>query len=78
MKLKNIWDIYSRNVTSFFRESFPRLDTWSLLWFPAAVVFVVTLPLTLTLFVGLKSLIDFFSRKKIPEEKMSSLNEKIG
>lgn len=77
MSRKNIWDIYSRNVTGFFREGFPDPGIWTLAWLPAAVVFVVTLPLTLSLVVGLKSLIDFFSRKEILEEKMSSLNTKI-
>ncbi|MDI1351403.1 MAG: hypothetical protein PSV35_01325, partial [bacterium] len=77
MSRKNIWDIYSRNAKGFFIKGFPDPERWTIAWFPAAIVFLATSPLTLILGVGIKSLIDFFSRKEIPERKISSLSNKI-
>lgn len=76
MSRKSFGDILLRNIGGFFEKGFPDIDEWKNLWVIAVPIFIVTLPLTLIL-VGIKTLIDYFSRKEISEDKMSNLVNKI-
>lgn len=76
MKKKNFIDIYARNAKGVL-WSFPNVDTWLYLWLPVTVVYTALLPLTATFGAGIKALIDFFSRKEIPEETLGSVDNQV-
>lgn len=76
MSNKNLWDIYCRNISGVFRNNpGDGKDNPSIVF--QWIVYIIFLPITLIIFVGIKTLIDFFSRKEIKEEKMLGLKDKI-
>ena len=72
-----MWDIYTRNVKGVFWGGFLDIDRWKHFTIIAALVHIVTLPLTVTFLAGIKTLFDFFTRKELPEDKINALNGKI-
>jgi hypothetical protein len=77
MTRKSIWDIYNRNAQGVFLGGFTNIGQWKYLIPVVAILHIAFLPLTLTFGAGLKSLIDYFTRKELPQEKLESLNNKI-
>ena len=75
---KNFIDIYKRNVQGTFLGGFN--SGWEKIYGIGVIVPIAhffLLPLTLTFGAGIKAIIDFFSRKEIPEETLSSVNNQV-
>ena len=77
MKVKKMFDLYSRNAVGVFWGGLPNPQTWTYLFFPALIVHLALLPITMTFGAALKTLIDFFTRKELPKEQTSALNDKL-
>lgn len=75
MKQKSLTDIYKRNFKDTFFGGFmvPSEYPDGL----AMIFHIVLLPFTLTFGAGIKSLIDFFSRKEIPETSLRDAEHQI-
>ncbi|KTC71685.1 hypothetical protein Lbir_1540 [Legionella birminghamensis] len=69
---KSFLDIYFRNARGVLRISFD-IELWKYAW----PVCIVLLPFTLSLGAGIKTLIDFFSRKNIPETNLKAVDNHI-
>lgn len=72
MKKKSFLDIYFRNAIGVLKNILD-IRMWSYGWPIGAAL----LPLNLTFGAGIKTLIDFISRKNIPEETLSEVESKI-
>lgn len=76
MKHKSLKDIYKRNFKATFFGGFTVPEIY-LIGVLVPIIHLVLLPLTLTFGAGIKSLIDFFSRKEIPETSLRDAEGKI-
>ena len=75
MNLKNFFSLYWRNIKGTFFNGFVEPITYigPLIW----LGHIVLLPLTLTIGAGIKTFIDFFTRKPMPDESIKAKQNEI-
>lgn len=74
--MKSFIDIYVRNAKGVLKR-FPDIDLWTYGWPFVAVIYTVLLPVTTIFGALIKSFIDFFSRKELPETRLKEVDEQI-